>query len=318
VIGFNPRTNTVLAVNDQYFPEHAVTLNCGLGNHTTSSTSSRTQQTASGSGTTPTTSSSSSPEAPRGASDNSPPPPDPRQPSPPNPGVPVPETPPDTSVTSQIGTFRGVFTVENPCGHPHSAAMMFCLQIVSTSTRGMVFTTTVLTDLCLSLYSPGDPQQSTSKDPLSPYFVCNELRLRIGPDSPQINKFDPFSKVPNRRWDVLKASQSSEHTVGLTPTLAFPPSIQLGVSKKSVGGLDLDPISRYIDFEHARFRQLWSTREHFWKYPLRCDRPRDDDIELAPHTLKVRYRDNDNIESIHAHVTVDRYVRSRSQFTNRE
>jgi hypothetical protein len=91
---------------------------------------------------------------------------------------------------------------------------------------------------------------------------------------PRINECEPFHKIPNGRWDVIKASQSSECTIGLTPALAFPPSLQLGFSKKSVVGVELDPISLHINLERANFSQLRPTREHYWKYPLRGIVPR--------------------------------------------
>jgi hypothetical protein len=317
VVGFNPGTNTVVAVNDQYFQHQAFAGNSesgGSSNHNTSSTSSSGQQTASWSGITQSTSNSSSSSGRGGGSSDDPPPP---PPPPPNAGVWDPATPPDASRTSEIGPFEGVFTIEDPCGHQQSVGMTFCLRIESTNTSGRIFTTTTFTNFCLSLFSPDDPQQSTSKDPLSPYFVCNEVCLWIGPDSTEMKKCKPLYKTPNRRWDVVSASQSSERTVGLTSTLTFPPSIQFGLSKKRVGGVELDPSSRYIDFERARFRQIWPTREHFWKYPLRRDRVKDDDLELPTHTSKVTYTNEDDIRAIHTRVTAMHMVDSNSRTANR-
>ena len=316
VVGFDPRTNIIIAVNDEYFqPQNNDSETSSNENSSSSSNSLGSSSTAQISQDTSNSSSSlmsgggqeredSSDDS--GPLDHAPPPP-------PSAAVRDSELPLGSSTTP----FEALFTIEDPCGHTQSASIMFSLRINSHIGGGRIFTTTTLMEFCLSLYSPGDPRQPCSTDPLSLYFFCNEICLWIGPDSLQLDKCIPHSKSPNHRWDIEKMHWSTEHTIGLNSTLTCPPSVQIAVSKKSMGGVDLDPISQYIDFKEARFRKLWPTREHFWKYPLHPNSLKGEDIELITYISKVRYANTDGIESIHARVRTIHVVSSNSRSTNK-
>lgn len=326
VIGFNPETNTIIAVNDRYFLSHdGATIQNASGsssNSRTSGGSSTTRQTTSGSESPQNTrndyssaTSSGSASSDKGSGNDHPPPPPPSSPPPPSPtGVADPKS---SVTTAYIGPFLGTFTIQDQFGHEQCAKITFCLRIESKAIDRRVLTTTALANFCLSLPSPGELHERSSRDPLSPYFVCNELQLVIDPDSPYINGFEPCSRSPKGRWDVKKVSKSSGLTGGVTLSLAFLPGVQFPVSKKSGLSVDLDPISQHIDFKRAASYEIRKTREHLWKYPLRKERPKDNDLELPTHSSEIRYRTSVNVESIHARVIAIHVVDSKSRTANK-
>jgi len=315
VIGFDPRTNTIMAVHDQHFVSYnAAPIQSASGSSSKSGTvgsSSNCQRTTSVSPTNSSSATSVGGGTYRGSGkDVSPPPP------PPPVSGEDPEDQLSLSAACNICPFSGVFTIEDQAHHEQCVKITFCLRINSSVNGRRILTTTALTDFSLSLPAPGELQEPSSRDPLSPYFVCNELQIAIGPDSEQISECEPRSRTPKGRWDVKKVSRSSG-LGGITVALAFLPSVQLPVSKKNGLAVDLDPISQYIDFKLAKSYEVRKTREHLWKYPLRKDRPKDNDLELPAHSSELGYRTSVNVESIHARVTATHVVDPKSRTANK-
>ena len=259
VIGCNPTINTIIAVNDRYSaqldggtnPQTGLlststgqsSANFSHANYSESSDSQRVQHsfgTLSGGSHSSQGSANDQPQSPQ-------PPPPGRPPSQGHHPLPTGSAvvPPDAPGGNEVVPYLGIFTIEDPCGHEQCVKITFSLAVKSIVSGERVLTHTELTNFCLSFPFPGDDHEPSSRDIRCPYFICNELRITMDPDSPQLKEFEPRSRSPSSNtWDIKGIHRFCDVTKGVIATATVWPNLQLAAAKKTAVGVELDPLSR--------------------------------------------------------------------------
>jgi len=203
--------------------------------------------------------------------------------------------PPPPSAPSLLETtfpFVGVLTVEDPNGLRQSIKIIFSLTVMSHAHQSAAVTQVIVDNLKVQIPLPSRPADAPSLSiPDKQHFRCLGLFLSIGPELPEPNlcHCEPIYQHPEMNWYVTKIGHTKEVNIGVTPTFAATPSLQIPMSMKSATSVDYIALSQYIDFGKAYNSEARDNRRHIWNYPIFKTLPNGADISLPCHISQTTY-----------------------------